>query len=275
MTTPRTGFPVLDAVLDQPGAVLAIAHRGGARHPDLLGLENTMAAFAHAVALGYDFLETDVHATADGVLLAFHDDRLDRVTTATGLLARLDHAAVTDALVAGREPVPTMADLLAALPDVRFNIDLKSVPAIVPFARLLAETGNEDRVCVGAFSSRRLRAFRKASGGRVATSAGPWLVAAARFLPARAAITVLRRHPAAALQVPHRLKGRWPVVTTPELVRRAHAAGKHVHVWTIDDRDEIHELCDRGVDGIMTDRTDVLREVLQARGQWREQRSTP
>ncbi len=94
MTSPRTGFPYLDEVLRQDRAVLAFAHRGGAYHPDIAGLENTLAAFRHAVALGYRYLETDVHVTRDGVLLAFHDAVLDRVTDRRGEIAALSHAEV-------------------------------------------------------------------------------------------------------------------------------------------------------------------------------------
>ena len=72
----------------------------------------------------------------------------------------------------------------------------------------------------------------------------------------------------AALQVPHR-RGRLPVVTGA-LVRRAHAAGAHVHVWTVDEPAEMDELLDLGVDGLITDRTDVLKQVLLRRGQWRD-----
>ena len=100
--TPRTGFAYLDRPLDDPGAVLAFAHRGGAYHPDLEGLENTLAAFRHAVGLGYSYLETDVHVTRDGVLLAFHDSVLDRVTDQRGEIAALSLREVRKALVGGR-----------------------------------------------------------------------------------------------------------------------------------------------------------------------------
>ena len=86
VTRPHTGLPYLDAGRDD-GAVLAFAHRGGAHHPDIAGLENTLAAFDHAVKLGYQYLETDVHTTSDGVLLSFHDDVLDRVTSRVGPVA--------------------------------------------------------------------------------------------------------------------------------------------------------------------------------------------
>lgn len=259
MTSPRTGRPYLDEVLDQPGSVLALAHRGGAYHPEIEGLENTLAAFRHAVDLGYRYLETDVHVTADGVLLAFHDDVLDRVSDQQGAIASLTHADVSRARVGGREEVPTLVSLLDELPGTRFNIDLKADGAVRPLADLVAARGLEDDVLVGSFSASRLREFRRLTGGRVATSAAPTEVAA--FLAGWP-----RRADFDALQVPHR-RGRL-VVASARLVRRAHAAGKHVHVWTIDAAEEMRELLDRGVDGLFTDRTDTLKDVLVERDQW-------
>lgn len=248
--------------------MLAFAHRGGAYHPEVEGLENTLAAFRHAVDLGYRYLETDVHVTSDGVLLAFHDDVLDRVTDRTGRVATTTYAQVQQALVGQRERVPSLAQLLEAFPHARFNIDLKSPGAVAALAAFVAEHDAWDRVLVGSFSACRLERFRRLTGGRVATSAHPLEVAAFRFLPsARMARAVTRGRPC-ALQVPHR---RGPlVVVTRGLVRRAHAAGVQVHVWTVDDPEEMRLLLDRGVDGILTDRTDILREVLRSRGQWEE-----
>ena len=268
--TPRTGFAYLDAVLDQPGSVIAMAHRGGARHAELVGLENTLDAFRHAVQLGYHYLETDVHASRDGVLLAFHDAVLDRVTDRLGPLATLTAEEIGRARIAGAHAVPTMAELLEEFPTVRFNIDLKAEAAVHPLAGLIERTGAHGRVCVGSFSPRRMRAFRVLTDGRVATSASPPEVAAVKAAPSAAlARTMLRGpHRPAALQVPHR-RGRLTVVT-PTLVRRAHAAGLHVHVWTVDEPDDMHHLLDLGVDGLITDRTDLLRDVLVARGQWRD-----
>ena len=268
---PVTGYAYLDAVLEQSGSVLAMAHRGGALHPDLSGAENTMHAFQHAVDLGYRYLETDVHATSDGVLLAFHDAALDRVTDHIGLVA--DHTAQQVALarIAEVHAVPTMAELLAAFPDCRFNIDLKSPSAVSPLVELLDQSGAHARVCVGSFSGKRLNAFRRATAGRVATSATPAEVTAMRFSPVGA-----RRRPA-VMQVPWRHKRRRVTVTTPAFVRRAHRAGMHVHVWTgeessqwvsIDDPESMHTLLDMGVDGLISDRTDVLKDVLVTRGQW-------
>lgn len=254
--------------------VLAFAHRGGARHPDLLGLENTMAAFSHAVALGYGYLETDVHLTSDGVLLAFHDDVLDRVTDSPGRIADLTHADVQRALIGGREPVPTLAEVFDAFPGARFNIDLKSPGAVAALAEFIEDRGAHDRVLVGSFSSRRLRAFRRLTAGRVATSAAKAEVLAFWLLPSGRLARLLTGWAGggriAVLQIPHRA-GRFTVAST-RLIRRAHRAGIHVHVWTVDDAEEMRELIGRGVDGLMTDRTDILKSVLTESGLWEEHR---
>ena len=267
MPRPQTGLPFLDAGRDQPGAVLAFAHRGGPLHPDIVGLENTMAAFEHAVGLGYTYLETDVHASSDEVLLAFHDDVLDRVTTGVGSIVEKRYVDLRTTLIAGREPIPRMDDLLEHLPGARFNIDLKSDVAVRLLADLVERTGAHDRVCVGAFSERRLRSFRRLVSRPVATSYGPVGVGLSRFAPGALSARVLASG-GDALQVPHRARGLR--IVTASFVERAHAAGRPVHVWVIDDPDEMAVLLDLGVDGLMTDRTDVLREVLVSRGQWLE-----
>jgi glycerophosphoryl diester phosphodiesterase len=262
VTTRSTGF----AYLDGGARVLAFAHRGGAFHPEIEGLENTLAAFEHAVGLGYVMLETDVHLTSDGVLLAFHDSVLDRVTDAQGSIGELSLADVRRAKVGGREHVPTLAELVAAFPEALFNIDIKSESAVAPLASFIEERGLHDRALVGSFGVRRLQRFRRLTGGRVPTSASPPEVAAYRFLPSGRLADLVTRGRVAALQVPRR-RGRLTLVT-PGLVRRAHRAGKHVHVWVVDDPDEMRELIDLGVDGIFTDRTDLLRDVLVERGLW-------
>ncbi|MBC9733899.1 glycerophosphodiester phosphodiesterase [Nocardioides marmotae] len=269
MTAPRTGWAYLDEVLATPGSVLAFAHRGGAYHPDIEGLENTRAAFAHAVGLGYDYLETDVHVTADGVLLAFHDAVLDRVTDLRGAIADLTYAEVRRAHVGGREEVPTLAELVTAFPQARFNVDLKSDGAVDALARFVEDHRAHDRLLVGSFVQSRVRRFRTLTAGRVPTAATPAEIVAFRLLPSGRLADLVTRRRVAALQVPHR-RARW-VIATPGLVRRAHRAGKHVHVWTIDAPEEMELLLDRGVDGLMTDRTDLLRDVLVRRGQWRGQ----
>ena len=246
--------------LDHPGP-LAFAHRGGAL--EHAPFENTMLAFQAAVDLGYRYLETDVHATADGALLAFHDDRLDRVTDRVGRIAELSLREVAQARVGGREPIPLLEDLLGAFPDVRVNIDPKADRAVVPLAGAITRTGSEDRVCCGSFSDRRLARLRRLVGPRLCTSLGP--AATARLRGASYGVPT-GPLPAPCVQVPHRYRGR--VLTDERFVATAHRLGLQVHVWTVDDDAEMDELLDRGVDGLMTDRPTLLRDVLTRRGTW-------
>jgi glycerophosphoryl diester phosphodiesterase len=269
---PLTGYAYLDTGAVVPGGVIAMAHRGGALHPELRGLENTLHAFRHAARLGYRYLETDVHVTRDGRLVAFHDTALERMTGRADVLADLLADELAQLRIAGEHAVPSMAELLEDLPDCRFNIDLKAPGAVAALVDLLDRTGAHERVCVGSFSSRSLQEFRHLTGGRVATAATPREVAL--FLAT--SWTVLsrldRRHRFAVLQVPRtvpRAGGRLPLVTR-SLVRRAHLAGVHVHVWTVDEPAEMEQLLDLGVDGLITDRTDLLKQVLIDRGLWRE-----
>lgn len=250
------GFPFLDH--DGP---IAMAHRGGALHPDNVGYENSMHAFTHAVGLGYRYLETDLHATSDGVVVAFHDHRLDRVTDRSGEIARLPWSEVSKARINGHEPIPLLSDVLDAWPDVRFNLDVKADNGVEPAAELLRKLDAVDRVCVSSFSQPRLARIRRLLGERLATGFGPQEIIRLRYLPMRPVRTA-----GACVQIPE-VYGRIKVLT-PALLRRAHAAGRQVHVWTVDDPAAMHRLLDAGVDGLITDRTDLLRDVLIERGQW-------
>jgi glycerophosphoryl diester phosphodiesterase len=245
----------------------ALAHRGGARHPANLGRENTLHAFAESVALGYRYLETDVHATADGVLIAFHDSRLDRVTDLRGRIAASPWDRIRQARIHGLDHIPTLADLFTAFPDARFNIDAKAGASIDLLARTIDDFQAHDRVCVSSFGASRLHRLRRLLGPRVATAASPVGIAVNRFFPW---LTAALNTPAPVLQIPvdRQLFGLRLQVLTGPLVDAVHAAGKRVHVWTIDDPVEMEQLLDAGVDGIFTDRVDVLKDVLVARGQW-------
>lgn len=252
---PNAAYPFLD----WPGPI-AFAHRGGASEAP----ENTMPAFEHAVSLGYRYVETDVHVTSDGELLAFHDERLDRVTDGTGIIAELPWSQVREAKVDGREPIPRFEDLLGAWPDLRVNVDPKHDAAVEPLAEALLRTGALDRVCVGAFSDKRIARLQALVGAALCTSMGPRqvarLVAASKRLPGGANLT------APCAQVPTN-QGPLPLVTE-RFVATAHRRGVQIHVWTIDDRAEMARLLDLGVDGIMTDRPAVLKDLLVERGQW-------
>jgi len=269
---PLTGYAYLDTVATPPGGVIAMAHRGGALHPELRGLENTLHAFRHAAQLGYRYLETDVHVTRDGRLVAFHDAVLERMTGRPEVLADLRADELAELRIAGEHAVPSMAELLEELPECRFNVDLKAPGAVRALADLVDRTQAHDRICVGSFSSRSLQQFRRLTGGRIATAATPGEVALFLASSWAGATRLVRPHRFAVLQVPRlvpRVGARLPLVTR-SLVRRAHAAGVHLHVWTVDEPAEMEQLLDLGVDGLITDRTDLLKQVLIDRGLWRE-----
>ncbi|HSL58101.1 MAG TPA: glycerophosphodiester phosphodiesterase [Acidimicrobiales bacterium] len=244
--------------LDHPGP-LAFAHRGGAGDWP----ENTMPAFEGAVALGYRYVETDVHATADGVLVAFHDESLDRVTDRAGLIRELPWSEVSAARVDGREPIPLFEDLLGTFGDLRVNVDPKHELAVAPLVAAIRRTGAAARICVGSFSDARIAAVKAGVGPELCTSLGPKGTARVKAAGYRAPVGRLEGQ---CLQVPVSAKGI--TVTDERFVTTAHRLGLQVHVWTIDDPAEMERLLDMGVDGIMTDRPALLRDVLERRGEW-------
>ncbi len=251
-------YPFLDF-----DGIIAFAHRGGTD----VAPENTVAAFDHATGLGYRYLETDVHRTADGVLVAFHDSGLQRSTGATRAISnctwgelktiRLDHVD-PDGTVS-KHPIPTLSELFDRYPNARFNIDPKADDAVDPLAETIAAHGATSRVCIGAFSDSRINRIRARLGPEVCTSPGPRAVMAAI--------------------APWPLPGTHPCVSIPttfgsfnlnrRLVQRFHRQGYRVHVWTVNDAVEMHRMIDLGVDGIMTDRCELLKSVLQGRNLWR------
>ncbi|GAA3775132.1 glycerophosphodiester phosphodiesterase [Streptomyces phyllanthi] len=251
--------PVRHPYLDHPGPI-AFAHRGGAAD----GLENTVAQFRRAVEAGYRYIETDVHTTADGQLVAFHDATLDRLTDGAGRIADLPWKDVRHARVAGSEPVPLFEELLEEFPEVRWNVDMKAEPTLHPLLDLIARTGSWDRVCVGSFSEARVARAQLLAGPRLATSYGTRGVLALRLRSW--GVPAAPRRSAVAAQVPESQSGV-PVVDH-RFIRTAHARGLQVHVWTVNEPQRMHRLLDLGVDGIMTDHIDTLRKVLEDRGTW-------
>jgi glycerophosphoryl diester phosphodiesterase len=243
----------------------AFAHRGW-HLGELAGMENSLAAFRRAVDEGYAYLEADVHATADGVVVVHHDETLERTTDAAGPVAGQPWSIVRRARVAGNEPICRFDELLEELPTAKINVDVKADPAVGPVLDVLRGMNAWDRVCLASFSEERLNRLRREGGDRLLTGIGsrsavalrmrawaPWLLARP---PVRGAVAQLPRQ-----------HGRMRVVDAG-LVRYAHQRGIEVHVWTIDSSSEMSELLDLGVDGLMTDRPDVLRDVLRARGAW-------
>ena len=244
--------------LDHP-VPLAFAHRGG----DEAAAENTMEAFEHAVGLGYRYLETDVHATADGQLVAFHDQTLDRLAGRSGRVADLTAKDLRALTIDGRYRIPLLADLLGTWPEARINLDPKTDEAAELLPEILTRFEAIDRVCVGSFSGRRLARLRRRVGPRLCTSMGPfdvgrvWL--SAKGVPAGP-------FAAGCAQVSPTHRGL--TIVTPRFLAATHRRRLPVHVWTINDVAEMHRLLDLGVDGVMSDRLSLLKQVLQERGQW-------
>lgn len=252
-----------------------IAHRGGS----LLRPENTLTAFTHAYALGVRTIETDLHLTRDGVLVCHHDDTLDRTTDGRGpvrahTLAELDaldagHAFTTDGArfpYRGRGVrIPTLGAALEACPDASFVLELKPEgPAIAEAVfRFLERHEARDRVCVASFHEPTIAAFRERARGTIRTSAGQSRLAAF-WARAKLPGAAPSRLPFEMMQVPPRHRGL--EVVTARFVRAAHAAGAEVHVWTIDEPEEMRRLLDLGVDAIITDAPDRAIEVVRARG---------
>ena len=246
----------------EPGDVAALAHRGFS--PD--GLENSMVAFQAAVDLGYRWVETDAHGTADGVAVALHDGTLDRTTDGSGRVRGLPWSAVSRARIGGTEPVPLLEDVLGTWPELRVNIDVKERSGIGPVADAIERTASHHRVCVGSFSAARRDATVARLSRPVATAAAT-AEGAAFFASARTGrVPGWAVHRVDAFQVPWLLRHRQ--ILTGRHVELAHRVGRLVHVWTVNDPAVMRTLLDLGVDGIISDRADLLRDVLVERGQW-------
>ena len=228
-----------------------------------------MAAFQGAVDLGYRYLETDVHVTTDGVLVAFHDDRLDGITDRRGAIAELPWSEIRDARVGGLEPIVAFEELLAAFPEARVNVDPKHDAAVAALIRIMREPRVAERLCIGSFSDRRVAEIREAIGPAACTALAPWEVAALRLgaWGARPLLARLRHGAGQCVQIPP--SGRWGMpLAERRLIAAAHERGLPVHVWTINEPAEMARLLDLGVDGMFSDRAATLRSVLVDRGEW-------
>jgi len=242
----------LHPFLDHPRPT-GFAHRGGSLEAE----ENTLPAFAHAVALGFSHVELDVHATRDGVVVVHHDDTLDRMFGVARRVADLTWADLQTIKTPGGATVPRFDEVLAAFPALNINIETKSMDVVAPLARTITRADALNRVCIGSFDPARTAAARAALGPGLCWS--PAHAGVARLwltgwgLPVGAGDFPV-------VQVPRRFRGL--EVVTPRFVRAAHARGILVQVWTVDDEAEMDHLLSIGVDGLMSDRPTLLRQVL-------------
>lgn len=251
---PMTRFAYLDAPRPR-----AMAHRGGSD----VAPENSMAAFRHAVDIGYLYLETDVHLSADGVLVAAHDADLSRVSDCDRRIDEMTWDEIAEVDLGGGEHLPRMVDLFEAFPESRFNIDPKADDAVEPLARLIHDAEAIDRVGIGSFSDERLDRMRRFLGDRLCTSparSGMAKVLTAAYLYPR------WTPPYGCVQIPVEFKG--VSLARNGLIERIQALGLEVHYWTVNEADEMNRLLDNGADVIITDEADLARSVLEQRGQW-------
>jgi len=238
---------------------VCFAHRGGA----LENPENTKRAFAASTVLGYRFIETDVQATADGVVLVFHDDTLERMTDGEGAISDMPHSEVCQARIQGTEPIMTLQEALEEFPDTHFNIDIKTDHALEPTLSLVEKMDCLDRICLASFSDARLRKLRARFGPSVCSGASPRDVSALKFgswgVPTWSVS-------AKCAQVPVKEVG--VTIVAPRFVTYCNARDIAVHVWTIDEEPEMRRLIQLGVNGIMSDRPSLLKRVAQEEGVW-------
>ncbi|GAA1868239.1 glycerophosphodiester phosphodiesterase family protein [Brevibacterium marinum] len=227
-----------------------IAHRGGL-WPGMS--ENTFEAFAAAHRAGVEWMETDVHASADGILFAAHDADLDRIAGRPHRIRDLsaDELDSVELIAGGR--LPRLTDLFERLPQARWNIDVKAAHSIGPMIRVVRMLGAEDRIRLASFSSSTLRRLRSGLPGvRTSTGVSETALFVLGGLLAPAGSGACPPPPGVdALQVPMSYKG--VPVASRELVSRAHRAGLQVHVWTINEAQDMRALLERGVDAIVTD----------------------
>jgi glycerophosphoryl diester phosphodiesterase len=251
--------------------ILVIAHRGGGG----LWPENTMYAFARVVELGADIIEMDVHSTLDGELVVIHDDTMDRTTDGTGRVQEFTLAQLKE-LDAGYTwtpdngksfpfrsrglTVPTLAEVFTAFPDIAMNIEIKQFqPSIIaPLSRLIRDCKMTERVLIASVDTNTLREFRRVCP-QVATSAGEQETRSF-YRMHLARLGRLCKAPAHAFQVPQYSGDR--EVVTRSFLKAAHGRNMEVHVWTINDAEDMRRLMSMGVDGIVTDYPDRLLTIL-------------
>jgi glycerophosphoryl diester phosphodiesterase len=256
-------MPRGSSYLDWP-APIAQAHRG----TDDLVAENTIESFATIVALGYRYIETDIRTTLDGVPVLFHDETTDRTTGQIGRIDALRFTELKDRPLHDGRTIPSLTDILQAFPSLRFSLDLKDQASAAAVSKALTESGATDRVCVTSFSDARIAAAHALLGDDVCYgvgSHGAGALAAAALLGCSSPIgPSLRR--GSVIQLPWSQNG--VRVVRRRLVRAAHRMGLKVHVWTLNDEDTMTRALDLGVDGVITDRPTILRDVLIGRDEW-------
>ncbi len=231
-------------------------HRGG----DEEKTENTLEAFQYSSDLGFVFMETDVQLTSDGKVVIFHDNDLKRIAGLNKKVSDLSFKKIKeiDLIHGGR--IPSLEETLSSFPNLRFNIDIKVDSAVDETIKIVKNFNAFNKVCLAAFSSKRLRRIRELTNSDLCSSMGQAEIV--RLLLSSYGLN-FRASPGLCAQVPVSQFGI-PIVTK-RFIKKIHDLNKLIHVWTIDETQEMYRLIDLGVDGLMTDKPTVLKEALVAR----------
>lgn len=243
-----------------PSAPRMLAHRGLA----IDAPENTLLAFLKALALGAQYIETDVHASKDGVAVIVHDPDLSRVAGRDVMVRELTVEQLKSIDLGEGHTFSTLAEALNAFPDARFNIDIKAADAAGPAASAILAAGATNRVLIGSFNDRRRRAAVDLLPG-VATSAAPGLILLA-LIGAKLGLSPLVKRALRgidAVQMPVASGGI--TIATKRVIAAFHDAGVEIHIWTVNEVATMKRLLDLGVDGLVTDRVDLALDLTESR----------
>jgi len=228
-------------------------HRGG----DEKKTENTLEAFQYSSDLGFTFMETDVQFTKDGQVVVFHDIDLKRIAGLEKKISELSLKEIKSIDLIGGGKIPTLDDLLSSFKNLRFNIDIKVDSAVDKTVDIIKSHDALNRTCLAAFSSKRLNRIRLLAGKGACTSMGQLevskLIMRSWGLPFDKQLGMCAQVPTTQWGIP---------VVTQAFIEEAHRQDKLVHVWTIDDPEEMRNLIKKSVDGLMTDKPSILKKVL-------------
>lgn len=232
-------------------------HRGG----DEVKTENTLEAFQYSSDLGFVFMETDVQATKDGQIVIFHDSSLKRMAGINKSINELTLQEVRQIELLNGGKIPLLSETLENFPVLRFNIDIKTETAVEETINIIKRMNCLNRTCLASFSSRRLKKIRDLAGPNACTSSGQMEI----FKMMCKSIGIrFKESVGDCAQIPLKQFG-FPVLTRA-FMNVAHEENKLVHIWTIDKKQEMFDLIDMGVDGLMTDKPTVLKEAMIERG---------
>lgn len=249
--------------LPEDSSPIAMAHRGG----DEFAPENTMEAFKSAYELGYRYFETDIFFTQGEELIVFHDEDLSRLTGRNGSTASLTKKERQTTTISG-EPLVLFESLLTNFPNAKFNIEPKNDAAVLPLVKLIKKHKAEGRICIGSFKTHRVLRIREllpevctavTTGELIKVRLASWRPRSSKHF---------KTGQIAEVPIEHKVRGKVVLRLDDKFITAAHTRGIKVLAWTINEAFEMHRLLDLGVDGIITDKPRVLKQVLVQRGQW-------